>query len=84
MAAKHNSDCRQVEGLHLRVDRAAGSRSTGGGAAPVEYARARSVFVGNLHFDTLVRVVFSCNKDDHTRRVRPSYSEVRVTTIATW
>ena len=43
----------QVEGLHLRVDRAAGSRS-GSGATPVEYARPRSVFVGNLHFDTQV------------------------------
>jgi len=44
----------KVEGLHLRVDRAAGSRQSGAGAAPVEYARARSVFVGNLHFDTQV------------------------------
>ena len=50
----------QVEGLHLRVDRAAGSRSASG-ATPVEYARARSVFVGNLHFDTHVRVVNTRN-----------------------
>ena len=45
----------EVEGLHLRVDRAAGSRSAGS-STPVEYARARSVFVGNLHFDTQVWV----------------------------
>ena len=49
----------QVEELHIRVDRATRKRADGGGSTSatggdsdgVEYVRARSVFVGNLHFD---------------------------------
>ena len=46
----------QVDSLHIRVDKAVGVRDaagsgTGSKATGVEYARARSVFVGNLHFD---------------------------------
>lgn len=47
----------QVEELHIRVDRATRKRADGGGSVTadgpegVEYVRARSVFVGNLHFD---------------------------------
>ena len=50
-----------MEGLHLRVDRAVGSRA-GADAATVEYARARSVFVGNLHFDTQVWCLHSSQR----------------------
>ena len=52
----------QLEGLHMRVDRAApafqeGSGSVGG----VHYERGRSVFVGNLPFDVEVRPQFLAN-----------------------
>lgn len=47
----------QVGDLHIRVDRATCKRADGGGSVTadgpegVEYVRARSIFVGNLHFD---------------------------------
>lgn len=40
----------QVEGLHIRVDKAS-RPSKDGSSSGVEYDRARSVFVGNLAFD---------------------------------
>jgi hypothetical protein len=47
----------QVEGHHIRVDRAApptaaadGAAGGGGGSAGVQYDPTRSVFVGNLDF----------------------------------
>jgi hypothetical protein len=45
----------QFEGRHIRVDRAAAvSKGTAGGGTQVIYDSARSVFVGNLPFDTQV------------------------------
>ena len=43
----------QVDGLHVRVDRAAGA-SKDGAKGSVEYDRTCSVFVGNLPFDVEV------------------------------
>ena len=44
--------CVQMEGLHLRVDRAAPPKAKGG--TGTQYDPARSIFVGNLHFQTKV------------------------------
>mmetsp|Transcript_24423 Transcript_24423/g.33660 ORF Transcript_24423/g.33660 Transcript_24423/m.33660 type:complete len:253 (-) Transcript_24423:6-764(-) len=47
-ALAHNMQ--EMEGRHLRVDRAA--RPSDGSGSEVEYDRTRSVFLGNLHFTT--------------------------------
>lgn len=44
----------QVEGLHIRVDRA-GQSAHGSAGGSVMYERNRTVFVGNLPFDVEVR-----------------------------
>ena len=46
---------RQVDGLHIRVDRAGHARKHGASTG-VEYDRARSIFIGNLAFDVEVPV----------------------------
>ena len=43
----------QVQGHHIRVDRASGARKEGK-VAKTEYDRSCSVFVGNLPFDVKV------------------------------
>ena len=42
----------QLDGLHIRVDRAALPKAQGGEVT--HYDPARSLFVGNLHFQTKV------------------------------
>ena len=44
----------QVEGLHIRVDRA-GQSAHGSAGGSVMYERNRTVFVGNLPFDVEVQ-----------------------------
>jgi|LauGreSuBDMM15SN_2_FD.fasta_scaffold2246625_2 hypothetical protein len=42
----------QMEGQHIRVDRATTAKAKGG--AGMQYDPSRSIFVGNLHFQTKV------------------------------
>jgi hypothetical protein len=62
----------QVEGHHIRVDRAAppaaaadGAAAGAGGSAGVQYDPARSVFVGNLDFKVCV-----CERERERERER--------------
>lgn len=56
LASCHSSVLLQLDGLHLRVDRA-GQSAHGSAGGNVVYERNRTVFVGNLPFDVEVRVI---------------------------
>ena len=65
MLSDYYSSLRQMDGLHIRVDRAAAPKSQGGDGAL--YDPARSLFVGNLHFQTKVRLAYSVSLEMRSR-----------------